>query len=193
LIASAREKATQLLDALSIHLQAERPIIGLEPSALLMLRDEFLTLGLGEIAEKAAQKAMLFEEFLARESQQSHFSLSLTTYAQTQPLQIHGHCHQKAVGAMKSMRRVLRLIPELKFSMIESSCCGMAGTYGLESEHIDQARAMAEQGLLPTLASQPDAQIISNGFGCAYQINHLSNRKPMHLASLLAACIQYEK
>jgi len=193
LIASTRVKASQLLNALSPHLQAGRPIIGLEPSALLMLRDEYLTLGLGKQAEDAAQKAVLFEEFLARESQQAHFSLSLTAYAQSQPLQIHGHCHQKAVGAMKSMRRVLRLIPDLKFSMIESSCCGMAGTYGMESEHIDAARAMAEQGLLPTLAKQPDAPIISNGFGCAYQINLLTARKPMHLANLLAACIKDEK
>ena len=190
LIKEAAEKATQLLDALSPHVEADRAIIGLEPSALLMLRDEFLTLGLGEQAEKTAKKAVLFEEFLARESQQSHFNLDLKASTHTQPIQVHGHCHQKAVGAMKSMRRVLRLIPDLQFSMIESSCCGMAGTFGLESEHIDQARAMAEQGLLPTLAAQPNAAIISNGFGCAYQINHLTGRKPMHIASLLAACIK---
>lgn len=190
LIAQSRKQAKQLLHALAPHIAADRPVIGLEPSALLMLRDEYLTLGLGEQAEKTAKKAMLFEEFLARESKMAHFSLALTPAAYTLPIQVHGHCHQKAVGAMKSMRRVLRLIPDLQFSMIESSCCGMAGTFGLESEHVDQARAMAEQGLLPTLAEHPEAHIISNGFGCAYQINLLTGRKPMHLASLLAGCIK---
>jgi len=189
LIPEATSNAKQLLVALAPHVSAARPIIGLEPSSLLMLRDEFLTLGLGEQAVKTAKKALLFEEFLARESQQPYFELPLIPYSDNTPLQIHGHCHQKAVGAMKSMRRVLRLIPALRFSMIDSSCCGLAGTFGLEAEHITQAKAMAEQGLLPQLSAHPDAQIISNGFGCAFQIHHLTARKPMHIATLLAACI----
>lgn len=186
LIEQARQQASQLLDALDEHVQADRPIIGLEPSALLMLRDEFLTLELGERAIETAKKALLFEEFLGKESKKRYFSLPLMPAHHAHPIQVHGHCHQKAVGAMKSMRRVLRLIPDLPFSIIESSCCGMAGTFGMESEHIDQAREMAQQGLLPTLDAHPDAQILSNGFACAYQINHLTKRKPIHLATLLA-------
>ncbi|WP_432468574.1 (Fe-S)-binding protein [Agarivorans sp. Z349TD_8] len=190
LIDSARQQASYLLEALAVHVHFERPIIGLEPSSLLMLRDEFLTLGLGEAAEKTAKKALLFEEFLARESQMADFALKLVAEPQSKPLLVHGHCHQKAVGAMKSMRRVLRLVAGLQFKMIESTCCGMAGTFGLESEHIDQAHAMAAQGLLPALAQQTEATIISNGFGCAYQIEQLSGRKPLHLASFLASLIK---
>ncbi len=91
------------------------------------------------------------------------------------------------------MRRVLRLIPDLKFEMIESSCCGMAGTFGLESEHVEQARAMANEGLLPSLAAQPEAEIISNGFGCAYQIQLLDGRRPRHVASLLAQQLHLQR
>jgi len=193
LIEPARQQAQQLLTVLAVHVHFKRPIIGLEPSALLMLRDEFLSLGLGEAAEKTAQQALLFEEFLARESQKSDFNLDLRPGPFKQPLLVHGHCHQKAVGAMKSMRRVLRLVPELKFDFIESSCCGMAGTFGLESEHIEQARAMAEQGLMPSLRAQPKAEIVSNGFACSYQISQLSGRQPMHLANVLAGCLPAPK
>jgi Fe-S oxidoreductase len=187
LINEARQQADEMLKALAVHVRFDRPIIGLEPSALLMLRDEYLTLGLGEIAQTTAKHALLFEEFLARESQAKTLDLEFSASAHPEKIMVHGHCHQKAIGAMKSVRRVLKLVPNLEFEFIESSCCGMAGTYGIEAEHIDQARAMAQAGLLPALAQNPQAQIMSNGFACSYQIRLLTGRAPQHLASLLAA------
>ncbi|MET0056298.1 MAG: (Fe-S)-binding protein, partial [Candidatus Thiodiazotropha sp. 6PLUC10] len=98
---------------------------------------------------------------------------------------VHGHCHQKAVGAMKSMRKVLKQVPGLRFEMMEVACCGMAGSFGIEAEHAEMAKGMAEQALLPALQQQPDAVVVSNGFSCRHQIDEVSDRKAIHLSQLL--------
>lgn len=193
LIEETQEQAQELLQALKVHLHFERPILGLEPSSLLMLRDEFLSLGLegesAQLAKQAAGQAMLFEEYLAKESRSPYFDLQWKPQSQAEKLLVHGHCHQKSVGAMKAMRRILKLIPELNFEFIDSSCCGMAGTFGLEAEHAQQAKAMAELSLLPRIEQEPEACIMNNGFACSYQISQLSGRQPVHLVTYLARCI----
>ncbi|MGB5446121.1 MAG: (Fe-S)-binding protein [Psychromonas sp.] len=182
-----REEASKLLAVLVPHVQKGRLIIGLEPSALLMLRDEYKVLGLGEQAQDVAGAALLLEEFIAKERINQRFNLRFIS-AKTEPaLLVHGHCHQKSVGAMKSVRKVLRLIPDIDFSIIESSCCGMAGTFGMEIEHAVQSRKMAELSLLPALRLQPDATVLSTGFSCAHQIKATTSRQTVHLASYLAA------
>jgi Fe-S oxidoreductase len=102
-----------------------------------------------------------------------------------QPLLVHGHCHQKAVGAMKSMRKVLKAIPGLEFELIEASCCGGAGSFSIEKEHADTAMQMAELSLLPILRDKPQAPILANGFSCQQQIQEGVQRDSMHLAELL--------
>ncbi len=185
MIDEARQQAQALLRELLPHLQAGRTIVGLEPSSLLMLRDEWLTLGLEEEAGVAARSALLFEEFLAREIAAGRLQLPLRSAAADAPVLIHGHCHQKAVGAMKSMRKVLKLIPDLQFEFIEASCCGGAGSFGFERENAADSRAMAEQKLMPTLAAQPDARLVANGFSCREQVARLGGPDGMHLAQLL--------
>ena len=86
---------------------------------------------------------------------------------------------------MKSMRKVLKLIPDLEFELIESSCCGMAGSFGLDAEHAESSLAMAEQSLLPSIRSRPNADIIANGFSCRHQIREYTGRGPTHIATLL--------
>ena len=86
---------------------------------------------------------------------------------------------------MKSMRKVLKLIPDLSFEFIESTCCGMAGSFGIEKEHAEVAMQMAEQSLLPALRQQPQARIVANGFSCRHQIHEGVKRDAMHLALLL--------
>ena len=86
---------------------------------------------------------LLFEEFLAKELMAKRLTLPLRASDGLATL-VSGHCHQKAVGATKAMRRVLKLIPGHDFSVIDAGCCGMAGTFGLEAEHADMASAMAE-------------------------------------------------
>jgi len=186
LVEQAQHEAQRMLATLLPHVEAGRMIIGLEPACLLAIRDDYKFLGLGEPATKVAGHAILFEEFIAREVAAKRFSLKfkpLETHAQ--PLLVHGHCHQKAVGAMKSMRKVLKLIPELDFEFIESTCCGMAGSFGIEQEHAELAMQMAEQSLLPSLRQQPQARIVANGFSCRHQIQEGVGRNATHLALYL--------
>lgn len=185
LIEDARREARRVLNALLPHAEAGRPIVGLEPACILSLRDEHKMLGLGEPALILARHILLFEEFIAREHTAKAFRLDFKPAESTVPILIHGHCHQKAVGAMKSMRKVLKLIPGLEFEFIESSCCGMAGNFGLEAEHAATSLAMAELALLPKLRQHPDAAVVGNGFSCRHQIREASGHRPVHLAQVL--------
>ncbi|MGZ5052377.1 MAG: (Fe-S)-binding protein [Methylobacter sp.] len=183
LVDAAKQHAERMLAVLRPHVEAGRAVIGLEPACLLAVRDDYKSLGLGEIAERVAQQAILLEEFIAREIQEQRFKLEFNPM--DKQVLVHGHCHQKAVGAMKAVRKVLKLIPSLKFELVEASCCGMAGSFGVEAEHADMAKAMAEQALLPALRAQPEAAVVANGFSCRHQIQEGCDHRPMHLAVLL--------
>lgn len=184
LIEQARNEAKRLLDALRPHLEAGHPIVGLEPSCILSLRDEYLKLGLGEPARQLAEKAHLLEEFIVREQAAKRWQLNFQAIPDLPRLIVHGHCHQKAVGAFKAVRKILKQIPQLDFELIDTSCCGMAGHFGLESEHYDHARAMAELALLPALRAAPDTPVLNNGFSCRQPIAQVS-KPSLHLAELL--------
>ena len=186
LVDKAKRKAMRVLKALHPYVEAGLPIIGLEPSCLLAIRDDYRFLGLGEMAERVAMNAVLFEEFIAKEQAAKRLNLDLKPLPHnSNTTLVHGHCHQKAVGAMKSMRKVLKLIPDFEFELIESSCCGMAGSFGLEAEHVESSLAMAEQSLLPSIRQRPGASIIANGFSCRHQIREYTGRQPAHIATLL--------
>jgi glycerol-3-phosphate dehydrogenase subunit C len=187
-VEKARHEARRLQAALRPALAAGTPIVGLEPSCILSLRDDHLKLGLGEEAVALSKQVYLFEEFIAREHDRKRFTLEFKALPHGKTL-VHGHCHQKAVGAMKSLRKVLRLIPEFEFEFIEASCCGMAGSFGLESEHADISMEMAELDLLPALRAAPDATILANGFSCRHQIREGVDRRPVHVALLLRDAI----
>jgi Fe-S oxidoreductase len=188
MIDEARYEARRLLDALLPHVRAGRLLIGLEPSCLLGLRDDYLALKLGEEAREVATSALLFEEFLAKELMAKRLKLPLKRLDDKQGTLtslVHGHCHQKAVGAMKSMRKVLKLIPDHKFNIIDAGCCGMAGSFGLEHEHSEISKAMAAQALWPALNVEPDARVVANGFSCRQQIQENDQRTSVHLAQLM--------
>jgi glycerol-3-phosphate dehydrogenase subunit C len=191
LIEGARDKARRVLGALAPYVAEGIPVLGLEPACLLAIRDDYKFLGLGEQAEKTAKQALLFEEFIAKEHTAKRLQLDLKPLPHNDgPTLIHGHCHQKAVGAMKSMRKVLKLIPDFQFELIESSCCGMAGSFGLEAEHREDSLAMAELSLLPAIRNKPEAAIVANGFSCRHQIEEGSGRRPVHVAVLLQQSLQ---
>jgi Fe-S oxidoreductase len=190
MVEEARAEARRMLAALLPHAQAGRPIVGLEPACILSLRDEHKLLGLGEPALELARHAVLFEEFIAREHAAKSFAAEFRPIAGDAPLLVHGHCHQKAVGAMKSLRKVLKLVPGLEFEFIESSCCGMAGSFGLEAEHAETSLAMAELALLPRLRQTPEAAVLGNGFACRHQIREAGGRRPVHLAQVLRAALE---
>jgi len=186
MVDEARREAGRVVATLLPFAKRGVAVIGLEPACLLAIRDDYRALGLGEEAVEVSGQALLFEEFVAREVTAGRMQLPLAGLPADAPaVLVHGHCHQKAVGAMKSMRRVLKMIPGLKFEMIESSCCGMAGSFGLESEHADLSRQMAEAVLLPALRVKPEAAIVANGFSCREQIRTEAGRHSRHLALLL--------
>lgn len=183
-VEAARREAQRMHRALRPALAAGTPIVGLEPSCILSLRDDHLKLGLGEAAIALSKQVYLFEEFIAKEHDRKRFTLEFKPLPQGKTL-VHGHCHQKAVGAMKSLRKVLRLIPEFEFEFIEASCCGMAGSFGVEAEHAAISMQMAELDLLPALRAAPDANILANGFSCRHQIREGVDRQATHVALLL--------
>ena len=187
MVDKAKAKATELVDALLPFAQKGIAIVGLEPSCLLTMRDEMLVMGLGEAAQTIAAQALLFEEFLAREASADKLeSLKAKLKPTDKPLLLHGHCHQKAFGAVSPIMEVLKLIPGAKPELIESSCCGMAGSFGYEAGHYDVSMQMAELSLLPAVRNQPEAIVVADGTSCRHQIHDGAAREAVHVAALLA-------
>ena len=181
----ARHEAERLIEALSPFVARGVPVVGLEPSCLFTLRDEFLSLGLGEAARKTAGSALLFEEFLVREKKAGRLALELKPLAEKTAL-LHGHCHQKAFGAMSAVQEALALVPELAVKPIESSCCGMAGSFGYEAEHYAASIAMAELSLLPAVRKADEgALVVADGTSCRHQIVDGTSRRALHVAQVL--------
>ena len=183
MVDKARVKLALLLDDILPLAQAGVAIVGLEPSCLLTLRDEALSMGFGEVARTVSSQALLLEEFLAREAKAGRFALSFKPAPA--PILLHGHCHQKAFGAVAPILDVLRLIPGARPELIESSCCGMAGSFGYDAAHYDVSMQMAELNLLPAVRKNPDAIIVADGTSCRHQIGHGAGRAARHVAVLL--------
>ncbi len=184
MVDEAKVRAGALIDALLPLAQAGVPIVGLEPSCLLTLRDETLVMGFGDKAQVVAKQALLFEEFIARERKAGRFELALKPA--TAPILLHGHCHQKAFGAVSPIMEVLKLIPGAEPELIESSCCGMAGSFGYEASHFEVSMQMAEASLLPAIRARPDAIVVADGTSCRHQIGDGAQREAVHVAVLLA-------
>ena len=187
MVDEARKTLRDLLDALAPLAEAGIAIVGLEPSCLLTLRDEALVMGLGVQAEAVAEQALLFEEFIAREAKADRFALAFKPL--DRPLLVHGHCHQKAFDAVAPLLAVLRLIPGAQPELIESSCCGMAGSFGYEAAHHAISMQMAEAALLPAIRKQPSALVVADGTSCRHQIADGAQRQAVHAAILLASLL----
>jgi Fe-S oxidoreductase len=181
LVDEAKAEARRVLEALGTWAARGVPIVGLEPSCLLTLRDEYQVMLPG--SEILAQNAFLFEEFLAREPGELAFK------PMEKEVLLHGHCHQKAFDVMPSVQQVLGMVPGLKVHTVASSCCGMAGSFGYEAEHYDVSMRMAELSLLPEVRKAPGALIVADGTSCRQQIAHGTKREPWHVARLLAAAL----
>ncbi|WP_429037167.1 FAD-binding and (Fe-S)-binding domain-containing protein [Bradyrhizobium elkanii] len=168
------------------------PIIGLEPSCLLTLRDELLSLRSDEAAKTVSAHALLLEEFLVREAEAGRLALPLG--AVSGKAVVHGHCHQKSFGTFKPVEKVLRLVPGLDVKTIESSCCGMAGAFGYGADTYQASIEMAELSLLPAVrGADPDTLIVADGTSCRHQIKDGSGRTPLHVASVLAMSLKRAK
>ena len=170
LVDRAREEAQRLLAALLPHVARGAAVVGLEPSCLFSLRDEYLVMDLGSDAERVASRAMLVETLLEDELRAGTHTIPLRPLPHPRAL-LHGHCHQKAFDALKPARAVLERIPGLAVDVVDSSCCGMAGSFGYEAEHYATSMAMAEAALLPAVrAAAADTIVVASGTSCRHQI-----------------------
>jgi FAD/FMN-containing dehydrogenase/Fe-S oxidoreductase len=184
LIGKAKAEARRTIEVLLPYARDNAVIIGLEPSCLLTLRDEIPKLLPGEDSKLVAQQSRMFEEFIADETDAGRFAAKFKPIADKAML--HGHCHQKAFNAMDAVNRTLSLVPELEVENIQSSCCGMAGSFGYHRDTIEVSKSMAELSLLPKVRSAAeDTLIIADGTSCRQQIRDGSGNQSIHVARVL--------
>ncbi|MCB9431663.1 MAG: FAD-binding protein [Ardenticatenaceae bacterium] len=185
LVDDARKVARHTVSQLAPLARQGIPIVGVEPSTLLTLRDEYRHL-LPKDPDMivVAQNAYTFEEFIARLADKGELNLRFTDTPRK--LLLHGHCHQKALIGTQPSHRVLTLPPNYTVEEVDSGCCGMAGSFGYEAEHYGVSLQMAERRLLTAVrATPPDTLIVAAGVSCRQQIKHGSQRQALHPAQVL--------
>ena len=188
-IHEARREIERTLTALTPYVQRGLPVIGLEPSCVFTFRDELPALIRSDTADALAAQSLLMEEFLARERSAGRLQLPLG--ALPKKAMLHGHCHQKAFATMGAVESVLKMVPELEVQTVESSCCGMAGSFGYDSATIDVSMKMGELSLLPAVRKAPeDVLIVADGTSCRHQIHDGTGRKAAHVARVLAMSLE---
>ena len=191
LVDQARSELDRLVATYAPFAARGVPIVGLEPSCLLTLRDELLSLRADDTAKSISAHAMLFEEFLVREAEAGRLQLPLKPIAPK--AMIHGHCHQKSFGALKPVEKALRLIPDLNVETIESSCCGMAGAFGYGADTYQASIQMAEASLLPAVRkADASTLIVADGTSCRHQIADGTPREALHVARVMAMSLDGE-
>ena len=160
----------------------ELPVIGIEPSCLLTFNDEFKSLSKLEGREKIKNQFYLIEEFILNEIKNGN---KIKPKIFDKNVLIHGHCHQKSQNRTKGLTQLLNQL-NIKNKMIDSSCCGMAGSFGYSSKHYEVSKKMAHLTLIPAINnSSEDDFVVANGTSCRHQISDFSNKKPKHISELL--------
>lgn len=184
---AAKAQAQKLIAALLPYAQAGVPVVGLEPSCALTIRDDYPDLLPGPDAAAVAANIYLFDEYLAGLLQQDPHILPLK--ADARHYLVHGHCHQKALVGVTPTLATLKAIPKARAEAIEAGCCGMAGAFGYAADHYEISVKIANDRLLPAIKAAPGAVIVANGVSCRDQIAHLGGRQALHLAEALAALL----
>jgi len=189
MVEAARAEAQRVLEAVAPFVARGVPVVGLEPSCILGLRDELKMLCPGTASAALARVALTFEEFLVREREAGRWTRSFGRAPYGRAV-VHGHCHQKAFGAMPAVVAALKMVPELTVEVVTSSCCGMAGAFGYRPEHLDVSLRMAETALLPAVRNAgADAVIVADGTSCRHQIRDGAQRDAIHVVRVLAAAL----
>jgi len=186
MLAEARAHAAWNVGRLASYARRGVPIVGLEPSCLLTLRDESVDLLGTDDARTVARHAFLLEEFLARERARG---LELRFSGSGRTALLHGHCHQKALVGTAPTVAALRWAG-FRVEEVDSGCCGMAGSFGFEREHYDISVALGNRRLAPAVkAAAADTVIVAPGVSCRQQIAHLAGRRALHPAEVLRAAL----
>ena len=160
---------------------AEMPVVGIEPSCLLTFNDEYKSLKGIDKREQLQNKFYLIEEFILEQIQQGK-KVNASTYAKN--VLVHGHCHQKSQDRFKGLLDLLKIL-NIKHKAIDSSCCGMAGSFGYSSKNFDISQKMANLSLIPTINEHPEDVVVANGTSCRQQIFDFSKRDAKHVSELL--------
>ena len=160
------------------------PIIGCEPSCLLTFRDEYPEFCRDERADKVAEHSYLIDEFLAMLEERGELELRFTGLEKQ--VLFHGHCHEKSLVGTAPSLAALRLPPGYQVELINSGCCGMAGSFGFEKEHYDVSMAIGEQVLFPAIREHgTDWEVAVMGVSCRQQVEHGTGRPARHLVEVL--------
>jgi Fe-S oxidoreductase len=191
-VPQARRRARQTVDALHAYAEAGVPVVGLEPSSILTLRDEFLDLLPNDArAEAVADAAYTFAEYLAARAEDG--ALDRASWRGSGDVLLHGHCHQKALIGTTATEQVLSRAG-YDVTAVDAGCCGMAGAFGYEAEHVGVSKQMAELRLAPAVR-QTDAgtRVAAPGFSCRSQIKDVTTRTAQHPAELLWDAIEHDR
>jgi FAD/FMN-containing dehydrogenase/Fe-S oxidoreductase len=188
LVKRAKTIAARNISLLSFIIDEPYPIIGIEPSAILTFRDEYIDLVSGVLKEKAralSAKVLLFEEFMAREMDAGRIPQSAFKTGERKVL-IHGHCHQKALSSVQFVKKVLSWPLNYEASVVNSGCCGMAGSFGFDKDHYETSMKIGELVLFPAVRKQEsDVIIAAAGTSCRHQIMDGTGREALHPAEIL--------
>ena len=186
----AKENAAWNIEKLAPYAEKRVPIVGLEPSCLLTLRDEYPEFVGTEAARTVAENSFLFEEFVTRELKDGR--LMLQSKGDGKRVLLHGHCHQKALVGTAPTTAMLKAVG-YEVSEVDSGCCGMAGSFGFEKEHYDLSTKIANRRLVPAVnATAREITIVAPGISCRQQIEHLTGRKAKHPAELMIEVLSSE-
>lgn len=192
---TARSQAEKILEGYLHYILQDIPVIGLEPSCLLTLKEDYFSLlqdqELKNLADHLTAQCLMLDEFLAQLIDKGEFNLNF--HEQSKEIKVHGHCHQKALLGMQATMKVLKAVPGFHVTEIPSGCCGMAGSFGYEKEHYEISMKIGELCLLPAVRnSAPETIIVANGVSCRQQIRDGTGRQAVHLAEAVLSQVHFE-
>ena len=184
MLTAARRRLVEILESLRDDIEAGTPIVGLEPSCVSVFRDELLRFFPDDpLARKLSQQTLFLTEFLVKHG-------AVPDGAMTGKAVVHPHCHERASLCLDDDIAVLKATG-LDLTVLDAGCCGMAGAFGFERDHVEVSRAVGERVLLPAVrAAAPETYIVTNGFSCREQITQLTGRRVWHVVELLARGIE---
>lgn len=189
----ARQVAIKNVELLSEHVSNNQPLIGLEPSAILTFRDEYLDLvpsSMRDTAVELSGHVLMLDEFISREIAKGNLS-SDQFKGQARIIRLHGHCHQKALASLKPTVQALQLPKNYRVKLIPSGCCGMAGSFGYEHDHYEISMKIGELVLFPAIRNEPAESIIAApGTSCRHQIFDGTGRTALHPGSILRQALK---
>lgn len=187
MLSLAKEYLEEIMNGLKIDLEKGTAVVGLEPSCIAVFRDELTRLfPKNNTALHLSKQAFFFAEFLEKNREM------ISWPRLSRKAVVQGHCHQQSLAGMENDRKIYERLG-LDYHVLDSGCCGMAGSFGFEKDHYEVSVKAAERVLLPALEkSGPETLVLSDGFSCREQIRQLSKKRPLHLAEVIQMALEQD-